>query len=186
MPGSDPDRLGLPTAGGGIARLAATEARAAGVDLSPLLKAFGLTAAQIDDPDERLGVEEQIAFVDAVARALRRDRLGFELAQEFDLRTVGLLYYVAASADTLMQAVQRIERFSAVANEAVVFRCSKSGDMEIRLGYSGLARHSDRHQIEFFLATLVRLCRSLAGMRLSPPSVTMSHARSDGLAEYRI
>src|SRR4051794_26726027 len=184
MPRSDPRPWGLPTAGGGIARLAATEARAAGVDLGPLLKTSGLAAAQIDDADERLGVEEQIAFVEAVARALRRDRLGLELAQECDLRTIGLLYYVAASAETLLEAVQRIERFNTVANEAVVFRCSKGADMAIRLDYSGVARHSDRHQIEFFLTMLVRLCRSLAGLRLSPLSVMISHARSEGIDKY--
>ena len=97
---------------------------------------------------------------------------------------IGLLYYVAASSETLVEAVQRIERFSAVGNEAMVFRCSKGADLEIRLDYSGVARHSDRHQTEFFLTTLVRLCRSLTGMPLTPLSVTISHARSEGPAEY--
>jgi AraC-like DNA-binding protein len=184
MPQSDPHRPGLPTASGGLARLAAQEASAAGLDLGPLLKTSGLTAAQIDDADERLSAKAQIAFVDAVARALGRDRLGFELAREFDLRQIGLLYYVAASSETLVEAVQRIERFSAVGNEAVVFRCSKGADLEIRLDYSGVARHSDRHQIEFFLAALVRVCRSLVGVSLVPLRVTIAHARSEGLSEY--
>ena len=105
MPQSDPHRPGLPTASGGLARLAAQEARAAGLDLGPLLKTAGLTAAQIDDTDERLSVKAQIAFVDAAARALGRDRLGFELAREFDLRQIGLLYYVADSSDTLVEAL---------------------------------------------------------------------------------
>src|SRR4051794_16757120 len=83
---SDPHRPGLPTATGALARLAAQEARAAGFDLGPLLKTAGLTAAQIDDADERLAAKAQIAFVEAVARTMRRDRLGFELAREFDLR----------------------------------------------------------------------------------------------------
>ena len=34
-----------------------------------------------------------------------RDRLGFELAREFDLRQIGLLYYVADSSDTLVEAL---------------------------------------------------------------------------------
>ena len=105
MPQSDPHRPGLPTATGAFARLAAQEVRAAGLDLGPLLKTAGLTAAQIDDTDERLSVKAQIAFVDAVARALRRDRLGFELAREFDLRQIGLLYYVADSSDTQVEAL---------------------------------------------------------------------------------
>src|SRR4051794_37591237 len=184
MPQSDPHHRSLPTATGALARLAAQEARAAGFDLGPLLKTAGLTAAQVDDADERLSVKAQIAFVEAVARAMGRNRLGFELAREFDLRTIGLLYYVAASSETLVEAIQGIERFSAVGNEAVVFRCSKGAALAIRLDYSGVARHTDRHQVEFFLTMLVRLCRSLAGLRLSPLSVMISHARSEGIDKY--
>src|SRR5688572_2896413 len=126
MPSSEPHPLALPTATGGLARLAAKEALAGGIDLEPILEASGLSAAQLQHTDERLGVKEQIAFVDAVARALGRARLGFDLAREFDLRTIGLLYYVAASSETLGQAVQRIERFSGVGNEAVIFRVNKA------------------------------------------------------------
>jgi len=57
-------------------------------------------------------------------------------------------------------------------------------DLEIRLDYSGVARHSDRHQIEFFLAALVRVCRSLVGVPLVPVRVTIAHARSESLSEY--
>jgi hypothetical protein len=97
MPGSEPHRLGLPTATGELARLAAREVRAAGIDLEPLLQASRLSSAQIEDSDERLGAEEQITFVEAAAHTLGRNRLGFELALEFDLRRIGLLYYVITS-----------------------------------------------------------------------------------------
>jgi AraC-like DNA-binding protein len=184
MPHSGPHCLALPTASGGLARLAATEARAAGMGLEPLLRASGLSAAQIQDSDQRLGVEQQIAFIESAAQALGRDRLGFELGRDFDLRKIGLLYYVAACSGTLGEAVQRIERFSAVGNEAVVFRASKASDLVIRLDYSGVARHSDRHQVEFFLVALVRLCRSLTGLTLIPTQVTISHGRSESVRDY--
>jgi hypothetical protein len=51
MPGLEPQRLALPTATGGLARLAAREARAAGIDFEPLLEASGISAAQIRDND---------------------------------------------------------------------------------------------------------------------------------------
>ena len=66
--------------------------------------------------------------------------------------------------------------------------CESYGRIEIPASRpdvtAGVARHSDWHQTEFFLTTLVRLCRSLTGMPLTPLSVTISHARSEGLAEY--
>jgi hypothetical protein len=67
------------------------------------------------DSGERLRSEDQIAFVELSARALGRDQLGFELGKAFDLRSIGPLYYVAASSETLGMALRRVARFSAVA-----------------------------------------------------------------------
>jgi hypothetical protein len=45
-----------------------------------------------------------------VAIALKDDRLGFTLARDFDLREIGLLYYVMACSQTLGDALKRIAR----------------------------------------------------------------------------
>jgi AraC-like DNA-binding protein len=166
-----------------LARLVAQEVRTVGIDLGPLVQASGLTADQIDS-DERMGSAEQTAFVQVSARALGRDHLGFELAKDFDLRNMGLLYYVAASSESLGEAIERVERFSAVGNEALVIRAGRREDLSIRLEYSGVSRHSDRHQIEFFVAALVRLCRALSRLPLVPVQVSFCHDRSDGTKAY--
>ena len=127
MPWSGRSRLDLPTAAGGLARLVAQEVRRAGIDLGPLLQASGLTSDEIDS-GERMGSAEQTAFVQLSARALGRDHLGFELAKVFDLRNIGLLYYVAGSSESLGEAIERVERFSAVGNEALVIRVSRGDD----------------------------------------------------------
>ena len=183
MPWSERARLALPTAAGRLARLVAQEVRTVGIDLGPLVQASGLTADQIDS-DERMGSAEQTAFVQVSARALGRDHLGFELAKDFDLRNMGLLYYVAASSESLGEAIERVERFSAVGNEALVIRAGRREDLSIRLEYSGVSRHSDRHQIEFFVAALVRLCRALSRLPLVPVQVSFCHDRSDGTKAY--
>jgi AraC-like DNA-binding protein len=131
-----------------------------------------------------MGSEEQIAFVQLSARALDRDDLGFELARAFDLRSIGPLYYVAAPSETLGEAIERVERFSAVGNEALVIRGDQADALCIRLEYSGVARHSDRHQVEFFVASIVRLCRELSGLPVLPTRVTFCHDRSRGTKAY--
>src|SRR5829696_7096752 len=98
MPPLEAQPTRLPTATGALARLAAREAVGAGVDLAPLLRTAALTAADIEDSDRRLPADRQIVFINAVAEVLRRERLGFELGRTFDLRTIGLLYYVASSS----------------------------------------------------------------------------------------
>src|SRR5262245_653729 len=111
-------RTGLPpSAGGLISRLAFARAKAAGVALDPLLRKAGLTRSQIDDPHSLLKVGDQIRFLNLVAEAMGDDLLGFHLATAHDPREVGLLYYVLASSDTLLEALQRVARYSSIANE---------------------------------------------------------------------
>ena len=69
--------------------------------MNVLLRKADLTHQQIDDPRARLAVKSQIKFLALAANTLNDDCLGFHLAQEFDLRIIGLLYYALASSDTL-------------------------------------------------------------------------------------
>jgi Arabinose-binding domain of AraC transcription regulator, N-term len=65
-----------------------------------------------------------------------------------------------------------------------MFRAAKASELIIRLDYSGVARYSDRHQLEFLLVALVRLCRSLTGLALVPTRVTICHGRSESVRDY--
>jgi AraC-type transcriptional regulator len=119
----DTKRLGtLPTATGGIARLAYACARRVGIELKPLLKKAGLTDQQIKDRGARLAVHHQIQFLNVAANALGDEFLGFYLAQLPDLRELGLLFYVAASSD-VGDALQRAARYSSIVNEGVSLKC---------------------------------------------------------------
>ena len=100
----------IPTAQGGLSRLAIARLQSAGVPVLPLLRRVGLTPEVIADPAERLSVRSQVALLDEVAIALKDDRLGFTLARDFDLREIGLLYYVMACSQTLGDALKRIAR----------------------------------------------------------------------------
>src|SRR5450432_898282 len=163
----DTRRLGrMPTATGAIARLAYARARQSAVEPGPLLLQAGLTEQQIEDHDVRLAVQRQIRFLNVAAKALGDDFLGFHLAQLPDLRELGLLFYVAASSETLGDALQRAARYSSIANEGLSIRYLKGGDIRLVVDYVGVARHSDRHQIEFLMTVLIRLCRQLTRRRL--------------------
>jgi hypothetical protein len=91
----------LPSAAGGISRHACASLREAGIELAPLLAKAGLTNQQIEDRSARLKVQSQIKLLDLAATALQDDFLGFHLARDFDLREIGLLYYVLASSERL-------------------------------------------------------------------------------------
>ena len=155
------DLAAIPMAQGGLSRLAIARLKSAGVAVAPLLKRAGLTPELIADPEVRLSVRSQITLLDEAAIALKDDCIGFTLARDHDPREIGLLYYVMASSQTLGEALKRIARYSKITNEALVFRYREGNRLIVSPSYSGIPRHSDRHQIEFMFAAL-RICRVVA------------------------
>ena len=71
---------------------------------------------------------------------------------------MGPLYYVAASSETLGDALDRAQRYSSIVNAGVVLKCFEAGSFTIALRYAGVARHSDRQQMELLVTTLIRVC----------------------------
>ena len=173
----------IPTAQGGLSRLAIARLQSAGVPVVPLLRRVGLTPEVIADPEERLSVRSQVALLDEAAIALKDDRLGFTLARDFEPRELGLLYYVMASSQTLGDALKRVARYSRITNEALVVRYREGNRLIIGLSYSGVPRHSERHQIEFCIFAVLRICRMLTGQNLVPQYFSIAHYRSEGISE---
>jgi len=174
----------IPTATGWIARAAFARASER-LNAEPLLKQAGLTLQQIKTQDARIGARNQIRFLEVVARDLSDEFLGFRLAQQFDLRELGLLYYVQASSETLGDALRRAARYCTIHNEGVNITYRQSKDVSMTCKYVGVARTADRHQMEFFIATLVRLCRQLTGRQLSPSWIKLVHRRAEVPVEFR-
>jgi len=169
--------------GGLLSRLAYERGRKEGVDVEALLRQAHLTPREIKNKDIPLGVKNQIKFVDLVANATSDPLLGFRLAYSFDLREIGLLYYVIASAETLLGSLQRVARYSDVANEGIDLEVKKGEVLRLRLHYSGVARHSDVHQIEFWMASVVRICRKVIGTNLKPIELRIAHNRRKQVPE---
>jgi AraC-like DNA-binding protein len=173
----------LPSATGFIARLAYARLKAAAVEPGPLLKKAGVTLPQIEDPSARLRAQDQIRFLNFSASMLTDDLLGFHLAQQPDLREIGILYYILASSEFLGLALQRAARYTSIVNEGISVKVVDGPDMCITFAYVGVSRHLDRHQIEFWMTALVRMCRQLTGLRLLPTRVRLTHHRDGTCSE---
>jgi AraC-like DNA-binding protein len=180
---SEQDLALIPMAGGGLSRLAIARLERAGVPVAPLLKRVGLTPEAIADPEERLSVRSQVALLDEAASALKDDCLGFTLARDHDPREIGLLYYVMASSQTLGDGLKRVARYSRITNEALVVGYREGNRLVVSLSYSGVPRHSDRHQMEFCMFGLLRICRMLTGQKIVPQYFSIAHHRAGGTSE---
>jgi len=172
-----PDAMGVAT------RRAAGRLREAGIALEPLLRRAGLSIRQINKKELRIGVARQIRFLELAGKALRDPLLGFRLAHDGDPREIGLIHYVAASSETLGDALKRAERYSSIANAGVVLKCSGARNFTITLRYAGVARHSDRQQMEALITWLVRFSRDSTDRRLNPISVHFVHRRCEESSE---
>jgi AraC-like DNA-binding protein len=175
---------GLPTCRAVLTRRAVARVRAAQIDLKPLLSRAGITVAEVNDPDARIAVRKQVAFLNLAADALGDDCLGVTLAAEFDCRDLGLWYYVLASSETLGMALERAGRYSGIGNEAIVFEYHKGREPSQRLRYTGIPRHADRHQMEFCVVAAIRMYRLLTGRQFSPTHVSMVYLRETGAAAF--
>jgi AraC-like DNA-binding protein len=175
----------MPSASGGIARMVYARLRERGIPATPLLSKAGLSVEQIDDRGARLKVRSQIRFLELAADALQDEMLGFHLARDYDLREIGLLYYVMASSEVLNDALQKIARYSGITNEGVSVKFRAGKEAVVVLDYVGVERRSDCHQIEFWLLSFVRLCRQLTNRRLIPSRIRLVHRRRKTPAEFR-
>jgi AraC-like DNA-binding protein len=178
------ERFGaIPSAAGTLSRYASAQARVAGIDVAPLMAKAGVTHQQAEDDNVRITVPGQIRFVQLVADALQDDLLGFHLAESFDLREAGLVYYVPASSESLGDALRNLARYSTIGNEGVALSVREGENLVVTFQYIGVERRSDRHQIESFLTVLVRLCRQLTNRSLLPNRVRLCHRRIEGCSE---
>ena len=170
-----------PTADGLLSRLACARAVSAGINVEPLMVKAGVTRNQVEDQSVRLAVKGQIKFVELVADALHDDLLGFHIGCDYDLREIGLLYYVWNSSELLGDAFRRVERYVSIANDGVSLRVRSDGnDLALTFTYVGVKRLSDRHQIECWVTSLIRICRQLTNRHLRPSSVGFVHRRNGG------
>jgi AraC-like DNA-binding protein len=172
--------LGLPRSSGGISRLAYARAVELGIDPKPILERAAISREQIEDPHATIVTRDQIGFLNAIAEAMGDDLLGFHLARTCELRSIGLLYYLAASSDHLVDALQRLARYTSVANEGLSLRCVDGALFGMSIEYVGIRRSADTHQIEFWVAALVRVCRQLAARQLVPARIRFVHRRPAG------
>jgi AraC-like DNA-binding protein len=177
--------LAVPSATGGITRLACARLRERGKDVQAILVKAGLSPEVVDDPTARLDARAQIKVLNFAGEELGDELFGFHLARDFDLREIGLVYYVMASSERLVDALRNAERYSGLVNEGVRLRCHPGRDTAVRLEYVDADHPQDRHHIEFWLVTVVRICREVTDSRLAPRRIKVRHLRTGSSGDFK-
>src|SRR3984957_2904051 len=182
-----PDRFcSIPSATGAIARLACARLCQLGNNVGAVLAEAGARPEQVNDDAIRLEVPKQIRILELASEKLQDGLLGFHLARNFDLREIGLVYYVIASSERLADALLNGKRYCTIMNEGVRLNVKLDDRATaIALDYVDVDRQSDRHQIEFWLVGLLRICRNGTITRLAPRHLRIKHRRDETPAEMK-
>jgi AraC-like DNA-binding protein len=141
--------------------------------------------ADIENPKLRLKADAQVKVLELAARELQDECLGFHLARDFELGQIGLVYYVMASSEQLADALRNAERYCAINDEGIRLRVSADRTVSIGLEYLNIDRPYDHHHIEFWLVTLVRVCRAITRARLAPKQIKVKHLRTQTPPDVR-
>src|SRR6516162_4742576 len=177
-----PTRDPFLTADGVATRLTIRELKKARIDPQPLLAKAGIS--RLGEEPKRVGAESQIRFLEMAAKALDDSALGLHLAQDFDLRECGMLYYVLAASPNLGDAIRNLARYLAVSNESIRLGVSERIKSTVLAVSYKVPRHSDRLFAEYGYAVVLRACRELTGRNVSPKAVTFVHGRNTHKAEF--
>lgn len=178
MVNAKPERLPvIPSAIGGITRLACAGLREHGKDVNGILIRAGVAPEMVEDRSARIEARAQIKLLELAAKELDDDLFGFRLAHDFDVREIGLVYFVMASSELLSDALRNAMRYSQIVNEGVRLRVSPGKSIAMTLDYVDVDRRLDWHHIEFWLVALVRICREIADSRFALHRLRVRHTR---------
>jgi len=172
------------TADGVATRLAIRALKKAKMDAGPLLAKAGISLPKTGEEPKRVGAENQIRFLAIAAEALNDSALGLHLAQDFDLRECGMLYYVLAASPNIGEAIRNLGRYLAVSNESIRADISESAKSTVLAVSYKIPRHTDRLFAEYGYAVVLRAFRELTGRNVSPKTVSFVHPRSSDKPEF--
>ncbi|MBM6584338.1 AraC family transcriptional regulator ligand-binding domain-containing protein [Microvirga sp. BT689] len=165
-----------------LSKLTLDYADARGMRVSELLKKAGMHAIASEGEHRRMSRRSQIALANLVAEESADGLFGFHLAQDFDLRKIGALYYLIVSSDTLAEAVDYAVNYSTVLDEQFLLQ-RLPGPLTLGIGNVGMEPRSNRHQTEFWMTCLLRLMRTFTGRDITPNYVSFIHVGENNTSE---
>jgi AraC-like DNA-binding protein len=99
-------------------RRAVWTAAAAGLEAAPILDELGISRALLDDPSGRVPFMQHARVVDRLASALDDPGIGIDMGARANAGDFGVVSLLAESRPTLRGALDSVQRFNALANQA--------------------------------------------------------------------
>jgi AraC-like DNA-binding protein len=155
-----------------------------GIDAEPFLSAAGLSRSQLVQEASGASVAAQHRLLELAAVEANDPLLGLHVAAELDLREIGLLFYLAASARTVSDALEYLARYAATANEEIRLEISHTEDQAVLTFRQVAGVGEPRRQFSELIALAFnRVLRKVTNRDFAPVRITFAHGRNSRLRE---
>jgi AraC-like DNA-binding protein len=149
-----------------------------------LLRALGVTAAELTDPERLVDIDTVMRLADAAARELGDDCLGLHIGTRVDFGVFGMLTYAVFNAPTVATALRNFERYARAHfhGPRIVLSVDRN---EARLAFvvdvaDGVPR---RQHAECAAVIGVRIMRQLVGPDWRARRILFAHDRPRDVSE---
>jgi AraC-like DNA-binding protein len=161
-------------------------ARALGVDPFAQLRAAGLDAHCLVNPDLKVPVLRVNALLESSAHAAGVEDFGLRMAMSRRLSNLGLISLAAREQPTVRDALSCLQRTLHLHNEALSVQIEEAGGVAVvREQVLARVHGSMRQSVELATGVLFRTVREFMGASWSPMAVCFMHAPPRNLARYR-
>jgi AraC-like DNA-binding protein len=152
-----------------------------GVDARPLLKAQGLSADLLANPEQLIPANAAIRLLEKSAEAGACITLGLRMAESRALANLGATSLLIAHQPNLRHSLAALTEFRARINSTLVLHLEEHGEEVILREDFSLARPEPmRQSSNLALGVLTRLCASVLGDGWAPRQVCFSHLPPTG------
>lgn len=163
-----------------------TRLRDAGFSDRQIFRNTGLTAHGIEGEHASAPASKISALFENAAELTDDDLLGYRMAQEREMRRIGLLAYVGLSAPTLRDCLLNLSRYVRVFSDAVVLDVSELPDTGVIEWHMRLSDTVQRRQHNEFQAVgLLRSLRHFTGRDFVVPEAAFRHPRNRNVDVFR-
>ncbi len=135
-----------------------------GLDPEVLLRAAGLTAAQVEDPDARLPIAAVSALWSAALKESGDPGLGLRVALAVPFGAYRVIDFLAASAPTVGEGLVRVARYFPLINSALAWEITDDGSAKrLALTHPTIPGRLPRPYAEYAVAVTILHCRRASG-----------------------
>ncbi|MDH3616487.1 MAG: AraC family transcriptional regulator [Gammaproteobacteria bacterium] len=156
-----------------------------GIDRASLMRAAGLAAVDVDDPDSRVRTASMLKLWREVIDAQDDPVLGLHIASSISAKQLGLVGYAMYHSNTLRGALNRLARYGRILSDAIQFEIVDTDEHSIFIWQAHPSLVALRHPVELGVALVVSMAREITGSDLVPTNVDLPSPRPEAVGAYR-